>query len=289
MVDRGKQRRIKELLELDWRRTAIAAEVGVSPSTVTRYARVFGFPDAVSRPSKTDWAAVQRHYDEGNTIDECRQQFGFTYGAWDKAVTRGDILPRVRGNGELGGATRDRVEHLLALGRCQAEIARELNLSKSTVAYHVRLLGVRADPRFARRHDWDAVQRAIDEEGLTMTNCMRRFGFFRDTWYRAVRRGDIVPRPIEIALEDLLVVGRRQTNRGHLKRRLIKAGLKENRCEICGITEWRGRPLPMELHHLNGDGTDNRLENLQLLCGNCHTQTDNWGGRGRARKRLQRG
>jgi 5-methylcytosine-specific restriction endonuclease McrA len=40
------------------------------------------------------------------------------------------------------------------------------------------------------------------------------------------------------------------------------------------------RPLSMQLHHINGDGSDNRLENLQLLCGNCHSQTDNWGGRG---------
>jgi 5-methylcytosine-specific restriction endonuclease McrA len=84
-------------------------------------------------------------------------------------------------------------------------------------------------------------------------------------------------------LESLLVIGRRQTNRAHIKSRLIHAELKENRCEECGIKEWRGKPLNMELHHINGDGTDNRLENLQLLCGNCHAQTDNWGGRGVSR------
>ena len=84
-------------------------------------------------------------------------------------------------------------------------------------------------------------------------------------------------------MEDLLVIGR-QTNRSHLKGRLLREGLKENRCEICGITEWLGKPLSMELHHVNGDGKDNRLENLQVLCGNCHAQTDNWGGRGTGRK-----
>jgi hypothetical protein len=89
-------------------------------------------------------------------------------------------------------------------------------------------------------------------------------------------------------MEKLLVVGR-QTNRSHLKGRLLREGLKENRCEICGITEWLGKPLSMELHHVNGDGKDNRLENLQLLCGNCHSQTDNWGGRGLVRKRVQNG
>ena len=70
----------------------------------------------------------------------------------------------------------------------------------------------------------------------------------------------------------------------HFKSRLLREGLKENRCEICGLSEWLGNPFSLELHHVNGRGNDNRLENLQLLCGNCHSQTDNWGGRGIRRK-----
>src|SRR5262249_39753460 len=90
--------------------------------------------------------------------------------------------------------------------------------------------------------------------------------------------GDITARPWIMPLEELLVVGRR-TNRSHLKQRLLGEGLKENRCEECGLTEWRGKPLSMALHHVNGDGSDNRLENLLLLCPNCHAQTPNYGGR----------
>jgi uncharacterized protein YerC len=278
--------RIRELLEAGWLRGAIAEEVGVSPSTITRWARFMGFPDKGSRRSPTDWSAVRAYYEAGHTIDDCRARFGFTYGAWDKAVSRGDVFPGARLNGELSPATRDEVERMLAFGFTQAQISRELGLTKSTIAYHARSLGVRADLRFARRHDWDAVQRAIDEEGLSMRQCLDRFGFSRDSWYLAVKRRAIVPRPHKMSLEELLVVGRR-TGRWHLKQRLLKSGLKENRCELCGISEWQGKPLNMQLHHINGDGLDNRLENLELLCANCHSQTDTYGGRNGHRRRRE--
>ena len=62
----------------------------------------------------------------------------------------------------------------------------------------------------------------------------------------------------------------------HVKKLVYKLGLKENKCEVCGISEWLGSPIVCELHHINGDTTDNRIENLQILCPNCHSQTDNF-------------
>ena len=63
-----------------------------------------------------------------------------------------------------------------------------------------------------------------------------------------------------------------------LKKRLLKEGFKEQRCECCGLEKWQGMPIPLESHHVNGDNRDNRTENLQLLCPNCHALTDNYRG-----------
>ena len=70
-------------------------------------------------------------------------------------------------------------------------------------------------------------------------------------------------------------------NRTRLKERLVQEGLKEYKCECCGITEWQGKPISLQLHHLNGIHNDNRLPNLQLLCPNCHSQTENFGVKGK--------
>jgi len=57
-----------------------------------------------------------------------------------------------------------------------------------------------------------------------------------------------------------------------LKRKLLKFGLKEDKCEICGIEDWNGKYIVKQLHHKNKNPKDNRLENLQILCPNCHIQ-----------------
>jgi transposase-like protein len=118
--------------------------------------------------------------------------------------------------------TRQRVRALLAQGKSGAEIARELNVSKSTVCYHRRRLGEEIDQRCNRRYDWVEVQRYYDE-GHSITDRQLRFGFARKTFADAVRRGAIVTRPRAAPLDRYLVRGR-PVNRSHLKGRLLSAG-----------------------------------------------------------------
>jgi hypothetical protein len=178
--------------------------------------------------------------------------------------------------------TRDGVKDLLASGMSTTEVAETLGLAKSTVCYHARRLGLAGDARFAARYDWAEIRRFY-EEGNSLKQCRERFGFSVSSWCDAIARGDIVPRPRGAEVDVYLEV--REVSRATLRRRLVAEGLKQNRCERCGIERWRDRPLSMALHHVNGNGNDNRFENLQLLCPNCHSQTPNFSGRN-ARRRV---
>jgi hypothetical protein len=182
-----------------------------------------------------------------------------------------------RGPKRPPGVMREAVRSLYEQGFTQREIAARLEVTKSTVAFHVRRLDQPPDERFARRYDWTEIRLAYDG-GLSYRQCRARFGFTSKAWYDAVARGDIIPRPTATPIEELFIAGPRR-NRHHLKWRLLRAGIKENRCEECGLTEWRGKPINMALHHVNGQGNDNRLVNLRFLCPNCHAQTPNYGGR----------
>lgn len=71
---------------------------------------------------------------------------------------------------------------------------------------------------------------------------------------------------------------------GSLLKKIKQYNLKDcSKCEICGISEWMGKPITFQVHHKDGDRTNNELDNLQILCPNCHSQTDNYKGRNRCK------
>lgn len=141
------------------------------------------------------------------------------------------------------------------------------------------------DLRHAVEHSW-SVSGVIRELGYNASGGMHRFvsahirrlaldtsHFTGRAWMKGRRRP---PDQVRRSLESILVAGSAYRSSGKLRERLIRAGLKDRRCERCGRDTWFGEPMPLELDHINGDPCDNRLENLRILCPNCHSLTETW-------------
>lgn len=91
------------------------------------------------------------------------------------------------------------------------------------------------------------------------------------------------PRPKGFYRKDIVDM----TDNAAIKSRLIFEGVLKNKCSRCSLTEWLGEILPLELDHIDGDNTNNKINNLRLLCPNCHSLTPTWRGRNRKWKEDQ--
>lgn len=136
-------------------------------------------------------------------------------------------------------------------------------------------------PRGVYKYDWPLIQKFYDE-GHGYLECRERFGFAKDTWIKAIQCGRILVRPRQWPIARILTESR---SRYTVKRRLLDAGLLRNVCDGCGISEWLGAPICIQIDHRNGISNDHRLENLRMLCPNCHSQTETYAARNRRRHR----
>jgi HNH endonuclease len=209
----------------------------------------------------------------------------------------------------------DELRDAVALSRSLGEVCRRLGLRPGGGTYrslhrHILRLGIDEShlPRVVdgrirptRRRWTDEQLRVAVSESVSIAQVLRQLGyepnggthrfikghirrlglntdhFTGQGWSRGLRGvSGFKPRPL-----DQILVANSQMNSANLRRRLIAEGLKEPKCEICGINTWRGKPLPLALDHINGDPCDNRLENLRIVCPNCHALTETWCARNR--------
>jgi hypothetical protein len=112
------------------------------------------------------------------------------------------------------------------------------------------------------------VKRRIDSLELNVSH------FSGQGWKKGNRKPVVQARPIS----EVLQKGTSYQSY-KLKKRLFAEGMKAKKCERCLNVEWLGQQIPLELDHINGDPTDNRIENLQILCPNCHALTGTYRGK----------
>lgn len=114
-----------------------------------------------------------------------------------------------------------------------------------------------------------------------------KFGLYKPNQGRkGVKREEYENESQTIPLESILNGDFPFYGTHNLKKRLFKSGVKENKCEVCGISEWMGEKIVCELDHIDGDSRNHRLENLRIICPNCHSQTKTYAGRNIKNKKL---
>lgn len=80
----------------------------------------------------------------------------------------------------------------------------------------------------------------------------------------------------KISNEDFFVKSDKKRNYWNIRQALFKRELKEKKCEKCGLEKWLGEDIPVEIHHKDGNKLNNTLDNLEVLCPNCHYFTENY-------------
>lgn len=124
----------------------------------------------------------------------------------------------------------------------------------------------------AHGSNYKTLNKAIEEFQIDVTKISaNRKQFFTESFFQYRK---------EIPLEEIIGGNYQKEYKGdRLRDRLIKGGYKQWVCEKCGLDSWLGGKIPLHLHHKDGNHINNKLDNLQLLCPNCHSLTDTYAGK----------
>lgn len=198
------------------------------------------------------------------------------------------------------------LEQLVAEQASLSEMAASLSVCVSTICYWVKKYGIKRDAAISTRRlssvSTEDLTAALHGSG-SIYDVLRKLRVGNvGTRYKSLR-ARMVKEGMEDVYDQLAYSGRRTASvtkrvpleeimkknssfsRCQLKKRLLNEGVLEERCSTCGLgPEWQGHHLSLALDHINGDGRDNRLCNLRLLCPNCHSQTATFAGKNAKRR-----
>lgn len=158
-------------------------------------------------------------------------------------------------------------------------------LHRNTVDKRLKLLGLITGPR--KVTDQEIIDACNSSSNMTIA--CKKVGMYKTPFIRRAKKlgvyvpnqGDKINHKVDrgFKLEDILSGKHPQYTSVMLKKRLIKEGIFKDECSKCGFNECREgfEHSVCQLHHINGDPRDHRLENLEILCPNCHALTPNFG------------
>jgi len=150
--------------------------------------------------------------------------------------------------------SRDEMQKLLDSSSSKSDVLRKLQLNPHTGNH--RTLNIR-----------------IKQDGLSLDLMNQNLNEFRQNFIQTLAK------KYGYTLQELLIENSPNLDRKSLKKKLISSGMLTKECSICKCIDWLNKPLSLQLDHVNGVNNDNRIENLRLLCPNCHSQTDTFAGK----------
>jgi hypothetical protein len=195
----------------------------------------------------------------------------------------------------------EELTQLVSAGKTNKELMAHFNKSHTAIRKRIEILGLTSNKKITVWHDEVKFVELV-KINVTKIGVLRGLGVSTksgnfQTFDRYVKKynvdtshftGSYTPNPLSsrnlIPLSEVMVEHSTYT-RASLKRRLLQDGILSNECSVCGLGDkWEGKPIVHQLDHINGVNDDNRIENLRIICCNCHSQTSTFSGRNQEKK-----